>query len=120
MTGTSSACPTKTLMVRGSHYVRDGKRHDSSGCDTERETKLCPRTGMGKQSRRIQKMNPTALEPHSFYFETTRLFVTENTFGTPFARSPARFLSVSLSATPSSDTFPFFTMMWIDGTADRA
>ena len=33
---------------------------------------------------------------------------------------PARFLSVSLSATPSSVTFPFFTMMWIDGTAESA
>src|SRR5258708_29091787 len=38
------------------------------------------------------------------YFEepaTTRLFFTEKTLGTPFARNPAKFLSVSLSATPS-------------------
>lgn len=54
------------------------------------------------------------------YLLTTRLFVTENTFGTPLARNPARFLSLSLSATPSSVTFPFFTMMWIEGTADSA
>jgi len=54
------------------------------------------------------------------YFDTTRLFVTENTFGTPFALIPAIFLSPSLSATPSSVTFPFFTMMWIEGTAESA
>jgi hypothetical protein len=48
------------------------------------------------------------------YFEepdTTRLFFTEKTLGTPLARKPARFLSVSLSATPSKVTFPFFTTM---------
>src|SRR5256885_15419028 len=48
---------------------------------------------------------------------TTRLFLTENTLGTLFARMPARFLSASLSVTPSSVTLPFFTIMWIDGTA---
>jgi hypothetical protein len=47
----------------------------------------------------------------SYFAGTTRLFFTENTFGTPLARRPARFLSVSLSATPSSVTFPLFTMI---------
>ena len=50
---------------------------------------------------------------------TTRLFFTEKTLGTPLARRPARFLSVSLSTTPSSVTVPFFTMMWMEGTADQ-
>jgi len=53
----------------------------------------------------------------SNYEPTTRLFLTENTFGTPFARMPARFLSPSLSTTPSSVILPFLTIMWIDGTA---
>ena len=42
---------------------------------------------------------------------TTRLFFTENTLGTWFARKLARFLSISLSTMPSSVTLPFFTMM---------
>jgi len=48
---------------------------------------------------------------------TCKLFFTEKTLGTPLARTPATFLSLSLSTTPSSVTFPFFTMMCIDGTA---
>jgi hypothetical protein len=47
----------------------------------------------------------------SNYFATTRLFFTEKTFGTWLARKFAKFLSISLSTTPSSVTFPFFTMM---------
>jgi hypothetical protein len=69
----------------------------------------------------IQATDTATSGSHSAgYFDTTRLFVTENTFGTPLARRPARFLSVSLSATPSSVTFPFFTMMWMEGTAESA
>ncbi len=48
---------------------------------------------------------------------TIRLFFTEKTFGTSLARRLARFLSLSLSTTPSRVTFPFFTMMWIEGIA---
>lgn len=44
-------------------------------------------------------------------FITTKLFLTEKTLGTLLARIPAVFLSVSLSATPSSATFPFLTMI---------
>jgi len=44
-------------------------------------------------------------------FRTRRLLVTEKTLGTPFARSPAKSLSVWLSTTPSRVTLPFFTMM---------
>ena len=44
---------------------------------------------------------------------TTRLFLTENTPGTPFAWIPAMFLSDSWSTTPSSVTFPWFTMIRI-------
>src|SRR5258708_27192445 len=47
----------------------------------------------------------------------TKLFFTEKTLGTWLARKPATFLSVSLSTTPSSVTFPFFTMIWMEGTA---
>src|SRR5262249_58021461 len=65
-----------------------------------------------EQNRPIRRLGRSA-----YSFVTTRLFFTENTFGTPFARIPARFLSASLSTTPSSVTFPFFTIMWIDGTA---
>ena|SRR5713226_6304216 len=51
-----------------------------------------------------------AKEPPS-YFLTTRLFFTSNTFGTVLARNPARFLSVSLSTTPSKLRCPLFTMI---------
>ncbi len=47
----------------------------------------------------------------------TKLFFTEKTLGTWLARKPATFLSVSLSTTPSSVTLPFFTMIWMEGTA---
>ena len=40
-----------------------------------------------------------------------KLFVTENAPWTPLARSFARFLSASLSTTPSSATSPCLTMM---------
>jgi hypothetical protein len=50
-------------------------------------------------------------------FSTTRAFSTANTFGTELARMPAMFLSASFATTPSSLTRPFFTMMWIDGSA---
>src|SRR5882724_8097171 len=49
---------------------------------------------------------------------TVRLFVKENTLGTALALRFARFLSDSESTTPSSVTFPFFTMMWMEGSAD--
>ena len=42
---------------------------------------------------------------------TSKLLSTENTPGTPFARSPARFLSDWRSTTPSKVTCPRFTMM---------
>jgi hypothetical protein len=42
---------------------------------------------------------------------TTRLFFTSKTLGTVLARTPAIFLSVSLSTTPSRVTCPFFTMI---------
>ena len=54
------------------------------------------------------------------YFATTRLLVTENAFATPFARSPAMFLSPWLSTTPSSVTWPFFTMMRMGLMVGRA
>jgi len=54
------------------------------------------------------------------WFSTRRLFVTEKTPETLFACSPAMFLSIWLSTTPSSVTFPFLTMMWIDGSACNA
>jgi hypothetical protein len=51
------------------------------------------------------------------YFSMRRLLVTENTPETPLARIPAMFLSASVATTPSSVTFPFFTIMWTGGTA---
>src|ERR1700740_613946 len=44
----------------------------------------------------------------SFYLppEICKLFFTEKVFGTLLARRPARFLSPSLSTSPSSVTFP--------------
>ena len=52
--------------------------------------------------------------PSTVYEGTTcRLFVTEKLPGTPLATIPARFLSASLSTTPSSVTRPFFTMIRI-------
>ncbi len=44
-------------------------------------------------------------------FATTKLFVTEKMPETPLARRFARFLSLSLSTTPSSVTCPFFTII---------
>ena len=72
-----------------------------SGLPSNEAAVPCENTGMAALNREIA----------AAYFDTTRLFFTENTFGTPFARKPAKFLSVSLSATPSSVTFPFFTMI---------
>jgi hypothetical protein len=48
-----------------------------------------------------------------YSFTTCRLFVTWKVPGTPLARRPAIFLSPSLSTTPSSVTWPFFTMIRI-------
>jgi len=48
------------------------------------------------------------------------LLVTENTLGTPLARMPAMFLSASLSTTPSSVTWPFFTIMRMGFMTPRA
>jgi|SRR5580658_9817743 hypothetical protein len=118
MTGSSSAGRAKTLMVRGFHRVRDSQWPQNlvgilTRCLRRLPNEKSRRTleKYGRDGSKIQKMCCD-------YLLTTRLFVTENTFGTPFARNPARFLSVSLSATPSSVTFPFFTIMWIEGTAD--
>ena len=56
-----------------------------------------------------------------FYFGgTTRLLVTEKTPDTLLARTPAKFLSPSLSTTPSRVTLPFFTMMRIGFCTPRA
>jgi hypothetical protein len=51
-----------------------------------------------------------------FASSTCKLFSTENTPGTPLARMKASFLSVSVRTTPSSSTWPFFTMMRIGAT----
>src|SRR5712664_4051542 len=51
---------------------------------------------------------------------TRRLFVTEKTPGTLFARMETKFLSPWLSTTPSSVTCPPLTMMWIGGTGPKA
>jgi len=51
------------------------------------------------------------------YFSTVNSFVTENTPETEFARALARILSALFATTPTSVTWPFFTMMWIGGTA---
>ena len=48
---------------------------------------------------------------HSRGFSTVSSFMTENTPETPFACSPAMFLSPSVATTPTSFTSPFFTMM---------
>src|SRR2546430_15427442 len=48
---------------------------------------------------------------------TIKLFFTEKILRTALARRYARFLSASLSTTPSSVTLPFFTMIWMYGTA---
>ncbi len=68
-----------------------------------------------------EKQNPPGLKiPKPFdvrlpgdYFPgaTTKLLVTENTPETPLARTPAMSLSALLSTTPSSVTFPFFTII---------
>src|ERR1700683_1794910 len=56
------------------------------------------------------------------YFDdaTCRLFVTEKMPETLLARIPAKFLSPSLSTTPSSVTLPFLTMMRIGFCTPRA
>jgi hypothetical protein len=46
----------------------------------------------------------TDREYRSYSFSTRRLFITENTPGTEFARMPAMFLSAWVATTPSSDT----------------
>ena len=51
------------------------------------------------------------LPRHSRGFSTVSSFMTENTPETPFACSPAMFLSPSVATTPTSFTSPFFTMM---------
>jgi hypothetical protein len=60
------------------------------------------------QGLTVQTSAPRPLQP--YYFGTTSSFFTEKTFGTPLARMPARFLSASVSTTPTNVTFPFLTM----------
>src|SRR5258708_27083411 len=67
--------------------------------------------------RSPQLNDPTISNDYLPSLATTKLFFTEKTLGTPLARKPATFLSVSLSTTPSSVTLPFFTMIWMEGTA---
>src|SRR5581483_3548122 len=75
--------------------------------------------------RRIESLTDTAgkqsgcavkSQPHHYCCATRRLFVTEKMPGTLFARTPAKFLSASLSTTPSRVTCPFFTMIRIGFT----
>jgi len=60
---------------------------------------------------RSQVLHKPGLLLRRYLEATTRLFFTLNTFGTPLARKFAKFLSASVSATPSSITLPFFTIM---------
>ena len=75
---------------------------------------------LGKEGCRFDEgsrgFRHTALVTNALYRlfpGTTRLFFTENTPGTPFARMPAMFLSDWRSTTPSRVTFPRFTIMRI-------
>ena len=64
-------------------------------------------------ARRSLRKTDNRATPSYFPDSTRKLLVTENIPGTPFARMPAKFLSPSLSTTPSSVTCPFFTIMRI-------
>ena len=75
--------------------------HAESGRLDEREAEP------GRSRRKKRKASS------GHYLPTCRLLSTENTPETLFARMPAVFLSPSLSTTPSSETWPFFTMMRI-------
>ncbi len=67
----------------------------------------------GLRPRRV----PPTRHAQTGYFSTVRLLVTPKTPETPLAAMPAMFLSPSVETGPSSVTLPFFTMMWIGGTA---
>ena len=53
----------------------------------------------------------------TYFASTFKSLSTWKAPGTPFARMPARLRSISLATTPSSRIFPFFTMIWIEGSA---
>ena len=93
-------------------------------CDQSRAVPVkCPSlshpisAGTGRYRRRATRSvigpEPKFFPHYRAFPGTTRLFLTENTPGTPLARIPAKFLSDSRSTTPSSVTFPWFTMMRI-------
>src|ERR1700683_1133983 len=115
-------------MVRWVHAARDSQ-HGAKlvgipsirrGCTTALLARQAPRREAVLRRKRKATL-PGRRKPawrrspepllRSYFAGTTRLFFTENTLGTPLARRPAMFLSVSLSATPSSVTLPFLTMM---------
>src|SRR5260370_20928870 len=73
------------------------------------------KTGPGARAQALYCTWNQKLSPNQRLLFATRLFFTSKTFGTPFARKPARFLSASLSTTPSRLTCPFSTMMRNDG-----
>jgi hypothetical protein len=92
---------------------------------SENEKGRAPLAALFQQPAKRWRWNSLAIRSSKvrvthLLLSTRRLFVTEKTPETLFACSPAMFLSIWLSTTPSSVTFPFLTMMWIGGTACNA
>src|ERR1700722_3167108 len=100
----------------------DGKSHDGippgkvSKWEVEFES-IIRTTRPGGSKKRCRKTVwqtlPVPAPADCYGFTTCKLLSTEKTVATPLARSAARFLSASLSTTPSSVTCPFFTIMRI-------
>jgi hypothetical protein len=101
--------------------ANQGTVHTAYGCTARsKETRFALfRPHFAIESKRVKDLFHH--RPHSdtrkTQASTRRLFVTEKTPGSAFARIPASVLSDSLATTPVSVRFPFFTMMWIGGTA---
>jgi Xaa-Pro dipeptidase len=75
--------------------------------------------GMGMDGHEWHLLRPRC-KPTYFDGTTCKLLVTAKIPGTELARTPARFLSTSLSTTPSSETRPIFTMIRMGFCTPRA
>src|SRR5215510_8680784 len=90
------------------------RRHGEEYKQTNDRSKIKTKTSPQRSQRRLRTQRTLLPESQCFFFAgTSRLLVTENTPGTPFARMLTRFLSPVESTTPSRVTCPRSTIMWM-------
>lgn len=106
MRSTPNRRANAAATFRGSHGTHNWKPSEDK-----------PLANSDHENRRLLSQHSNAITASFAYFSTFNSLVTENTPETELARSLARTLSISIPTTPTSVTWPFFTMMWIGGTA---